>query len=301
MSSNLEYDDLQKCLDILTKQLKSVFDKIPVLVYVIEPKTHKILYANEYLNKLAGTDAVGRLCYEIFHLSDKPCETCYIQNVIKRSSEPYIREYHNVELDRYYLVVSKMVSWLGEKDVLFGFAIDITERKELEKQIDIEKEYFKQLFVNSPEAIVIADRFGAIEAVNKYFTKMFGYTEEEVKGRCIDDLIVPILYSDDARLITKMVSEGETISIEAIRRDKEGKEINVSILCHPILMKGEVVKVYGIYRDITERKKAEEELNKRIKELEDFYDLAVSREMRIIELKKEVEGLKEELERLKSK
>jgi hypothetical protein len=62
--------------------LKSVFDKIPVFVYIIEP------------------------------ISDKPCETCYIQAVIEGSSEPYIREYHNVELDKYFLVVSRKVSWL---------------------------------------------------------------------------------------------------------------------------------------------------------------------------------------------
>jgi ligand-binding sensor protein len=51
--------------------------------------------------------------------------------------------------------------------------------------------------------------------------------------------------------------------------------------------------------DVTERKQSEEEINKRIKELEDFYDMAVGRELRMKELKVEIKTLKEELERYK--
>lgn len=50
-----------------------------------------------------------------------------------------------------------------------------------------------------------------------------------------------------------------------------------------------------------ELQKSEEDLKKRIKELEEFYDMAIGRELRIIELKEEIEGLKEELEKYKNK
>jgi PAS domain S-box-containing protein len=52
-------------------------------------------------------------------------------------------------------------------------------------------------------------------------------------------------------------------------------------------------------KDITERKKTEAELKKRIQELEDFYNMAVGRELRMKELKEEIEDLKEELEKYK--
>ena len=71
----------------------------------------------------------------------------------------------------------------------------------------------------------------------------------------------------------------------------------------PIFEEGRVTKVLNIIQDITERKKAEgalrkseKELKKRVKELEEFYDIAVSRELRMVELKKENKELKEELE-----
>jgi hypothetical protein len=50
--------------------------------------------------------------------------------------------------------------------------------------------------------------------------------------------------------------------------------------------------VYGTFIDITERNLAEKELNRRITELEDFYDMAVGRELKMIELKKEIEELR---------
>lgn len=50
----------------------------------------------------------------------------------------------------------------------------------------------------------------------------------------------------------------------------------------------------------TARKHAEEQLKKRVKELEEFYDMAVNRELRMVELKEEIEELKEELKNIKN-
>jgi len=62
----------------------------------------------------------------------------------------------------------------------------------------------------------------------------------------------------------------------------------------------------GFFTDITERRRVEdalrkndEELKKRVKELEEFYDMAVGRELRMRELKEELESLKDELSRYK--
>jgi signal transduction histidine kinase len=61
--------------------------------------------------------------------------------------------------------------------------------------------------------------------------------------------------------------------------------------------KGEITGIACVIRDITERKCAEEESKKRVKELEEFYRMAVGREMKMIELKEEIEKLKKELEK----
>jgi hypothetical protein len=74
----------------------------------------------------------------------------------------------------------------------------------------------------------------------------------------------------------------------------------VEITASPIRdTKGEIIAGIEIVRDITKRIKAGKELKEKIKELEDFYDIAVGRELRNIELKKEISQLKKELEKYK--
>jgi len=62
---------------------------------------------------------------------------------------------------------------------------------------------------------------------------------------------------------------------------------------------GEIVSCLEIARNITSRKKMEVEIKNRIKELEEFYDMAVGRELRMIELKNEIEKMEKELEKYK--
>jgi len=63
---------------------------------------------------------------------------------------------------------------------------------------------------------------------------------------------------------------------------------------------GNVTSVIECIDDVTGKTKPEKDLIERVKELEDFYGMAVGRELRMIELKEEIESLKEELERYKN-
>jgi adenylate cyclase len=58
---------------------------------------------------------------------------------------------------------------------------------------------------------------------------------------------------------------------------------------------GKLLYYKGLVEDITERKQMEEELKKRVQELEDFYSMSVNRELKMLELKKEIESLRKEL------
>ena len=122
------------------------------------------------------------------------------------------------------------------------------------------KEYFENLFSESPEAIVVASNTGRILRVNGEFTRMFGYTEAEAVGRVIDDLIAPQGLYGEAAGSTGSVARGQKLSLETTRRRKDGSPIQVSILGVPIITHDKQVAVYGIYRDISDRKRAEEAL-----------------------------------------
>lgn len=174
-------------------------------------------------------------------------------------------------------------------------------KAEAEEELKREKAYFEQLFEGAPEAIVIGDIKGRILHVNAEFTRLFGHTQEEAAGRLIDELIVPEDIQNEAVFITNRAAKGQRIALETVRQNKDGRTFNVSLLCQPIITDNKMVGVYGIYRDITKRKNAEEEIKNRIKELEEFYQMAVGRELRMKELKDQMEDMKEEMERLKAR
>jgi len=120
------------------------------------------------------------------------------------------------------------------------------------------KEYFENLFNQVPEGIVISNNVGRVIRINAEFTRMFGYGRQEVVGCMVDDLVAPPQSFLEAMAITDCVARGEKISREGIRRRKDGSLIHVSILGVPIITHDQQVAVYGIYRDISDRKHAEE-------------------------------------------
>jgi len=140
-------------------------------------------------------------------------------------------------------------------------AIAISHKRALDAQ-NIEKAYFEQLFENAPEAIVLIDNESRILRMNEQFTKVFGYTIEEARGKAIDKLLTKGDYTDEAHGITKRIAKGETIALESKRWRKDGTSVDVSILGTPITVEGGQIAIYGIYRDISDKKRAEENLRK---------------------------------------
>jgi len=147
---------------------------------------------------------------------------------------------------------------------IISSAIEAEEdRNQAKSQLQIEKTYLEQLFESAPEAIVVVDNDGSIVKINSEFTRMFGYPIEEAIGQSIDSLLAPGELEVGACSLTRKVIEGERISTEAVRYRKDGTPVDVSILGTPINHGGGQIAVYGIYRDITERRKAEELQNAR--------------------------------------
>ncbi len=135
---------------------------------------------------------------------------------------------------------------------------DITERKKVEEELLIQKTYLERLFNSAPEAIVLHDNNDRVVNINAEFTKMFGYSPQEAIGRHINDLVAPAELKEEAHLFSHMVVHGERVEADSIRQRKDGTQLDVWILGAPIIYEGKQIGVYAIYRDITERKKAEE-------------------------------------------
>jgi PAS domain S-box-containing protein len=120
----------------------------------------------------------------------------------------------------------------------------------------------------SDDAIFSATTNGTVISWNKGAEKTYGYASQDVVGQNVS-LLAPEGRKDDLREIIAKIGSGHRIDhIETIQVKKEGVPIHVSLSVSPILNTTRaVVGVSGIARDITESKRAEEELRQTVEKL----------------------------------
>ena len=141
-------------------------------------------------------------------------------------------------------------------------AAEISQRMQAEANLRESEERFRRLSDAAFEAVVIHE-MGEVIEVNQAFTKMLGYEPSEIIGKSILDLIDPA-YRDE--VFERICSQDET-PIEAMGLKKDGTSIFVEANAKTIPYEGRVARVTAL-RDITERKRAEEQISASLKEKE---------------------------------
>ena len=137
---------------------------------------------------------------------------------------------------------------------------DLTIRKEAEEQLRLQSVALE----SAANGILITDYNGNIQWVNPAFTKMTGYSADEVRGknpRLLKSGFVPQDIFDN---LWKTILSGNVWHGELINRRKDGKVITEEQTIAPVRdSSGKIVHFIAIKQDITERKRSEEALSKR--------------------------------------
>jgi PAS domain S-box-containing protein len=116
------------------EQVMSILSNFADSIYVADPKTYEILYANKALQEVLGKNPVGRLCYEALQGLDSPCHFC-TNEIILKERRPYVWEYDNPWVEKSFLITDQIIRWPDGRDVRLEVAADITERKVKEDAI----------------------------------------------------------------------------------------------------------------------------------------------------------------------
>jgi PAS domain S-box-containing protein len=171
----------------------------------------------------------------------------------------FIRPYHALAMEfeevpyfLSFLLSAISASWLA------------SARKRVEEN---QRAHFERLFEHGPEAIMLVDSRDRVQRINTEFSRIFGYSSAEILEGNSVNFIVPEHLRDEAIASRARLAQGESVSMETVRRRRDGSTVAVSEIAIPVVIDGERISYYFIFRDISETKRAADELQRAQAEL----------------------------------
>jgi len=245
------------------KKYRTLFENMPGVYYRADRKGN-IMMVNPPGVKLLGynspKEVIGKnLAKDLYYIPED--RKSFLEELKKRKGSIKGYEVTLKKRDGTPVIVSTSSHYYYDKEGniagVEGIFADITERKKVEENLRKSQQEFASLFESSPEALVYLDEKANILDINSRFTKLFGYTLKEVKGRNIDDGMIhsPDKIEEGKRL-SRNGFEGP-LSHEAVRKKKDGTLFPVHISSAPVRIKGKKNGFISVYQDITERKQNE--------------------------------------------
>ncbi|HWL91405.1 MAG TPA: PAS domain S-box protein, partial [Actinomycetota bacterium] len=215
-------------------------------------------------------------------------------------SDVFSEEYRIVRKDGavvWVLDQARLVRPEGRTPYWQGFQLNITARKEAERRLQDAHEHLRLMVDSALDAVVSMDTEGVIIGWNPQAETTFGWSAEEVIGRSLVETIVPHAHrAAHSEGLRRWHETGEgavlnsRIEIQALRRD--GRMIPVELSIVPVAV-GEETVFSGFIRDISERKRAQEDLERALEverqaaarlraldEMKDTFLQAVSHDLR---------------------
>lgn len=246
-------------------QLHELFEQAPEAIVLLDVED-RVRRVNPEFTKIFGyslDEAIGRHINDLIAPEDLRSEAeeyTYRMTHGKNVNTETIRRAKDGRRIHVSLLAVP-ISAPGGQIAEYAIYRDISERKMFESELTKQRAQLNELFETIPEAIAQMDLGDVIIRVNPEFSKIFGYSSEEAVGRPLNELVAPGELRGEAEQFTKQVTgRGETLNVETVRGRKDGSRFPVSIIGVPVSIAGDQIAEYAIYRDITERKRAEEEL-----------------------------------------
>lgn len=275
--SNLQIEALQTlALQVITqlslrrkhRQLEIQTEKSEEFIHAFQasPEIHcvldrngNILFINQAVNNVLGytpTEVLGKSMWSFCYEDDA---SKLIANLVQGLKEGH----KQFDFDFRIVGRQKEVKWLSwstvsKGDRWYGYGRDITERKRLDTELT--NLSFVASKVNN--GVVISDDYNRVSWVNDAFTKITGFTLEDIQGQPLGDLIrgpeTDWSVVEEAR---RLFSEKKSFTVDILAYRKDKKKVWLSIYSTIILSAdGEVETEIEIIIDITDKKRVEQEL-----------------------------------------
>ena len=259
LRSIITFEDITKRKEVEDNLIKnkhftdSALDSIPGVFLVLDQEGNIVRW-NEHMTtelgytaqELSGKNALDFITDDHKDAIRQEMEACFKNGEL--SAETRIHSKKGGIKD-YYLFAKHFKQ--DGKSFLVGAGIDITDRKNVERENRKNQLMLQQLFDNAPVGITIVDNESKIRDVNNSFKNIFGYNKNEVIGKNINTLIVPEENQKQAQAISEATRNGESLQTETIRINKNGEAVPVLIGSIPVTFEDETIAIYGMYVDVS--------------------------------------------------
>lgn len=220
----------------------------------------KLLRLPPELRNASGEFWLGRL-----HPEDRPQLESMIRNIFNNPlQEVFEIEYRILRGDNVYIHVYDRGQIIRDEKGypvrLIGATRDISDKRKAEEEL----RRLSMIAKETVNAVIITDPRGQIEWVNEAFTKISGYSREEVLGRRPGDFLQgPGTNAETIRYMHECIETQQPFTCEVLNYAKSGQPYWIKIQGQPMIdANGELVNYFAIETDITQRKLAEAALRK---------------------------------------
>ena len=239
-------------------KLQSVVDAIEYGI-TIQDRDYNVIYQNEQAKKPFG-ERIGEKCYRAYSGKEQVCDGCPVEKAFKDGkSHTVVRP--NIspsgKVTYWENTANPVRDAQGNIVSCLEVTRDITKRKQAEEALANEATQRRILIEQSLDGIVILDEDARVVEANKKFAEMLGYTLEEVRKLHTwdwDKNFPPEQLLEMGRNVDE-----KGLHLETKHHRKDGTTIDVEISINGAVCAGKKL-IFCVCHDITERKKADEQL-----------------------------------------
>jgi anti-anti-sigma regulatory factor len=221
-SSHTTYMEKQQNFKNLNAQLSAIFDGFNEVVYVSDPDTYEILYVNKTVEEIFG-DVLGKICYKEFQGFEEPCSFCTNDRIFgEYMGKAYIWEFQNLISKHWYRCIDKAIPWTSGKHVRLEMAIDVTDIKNYEAELELQGKTIMELstpVIQVWDGVVVAPLIGTLDS-NRTHQFMERLLDVIVKTKSpvalVDITGVPTIDTQTAQHIIESVTAARLLGTQVV-------------------------------------------------------------------------------------
>ena len=233
---------------------------------IIRDEEHRIAYWNKGAERLYGwteAEAVGRVSHELLRtIFPKPLPELNAEFALTCQWEGELT--HRTNAGSTVLVRSTWTQTLPDRGFparYLEISRDITQRKHAEEALRASEERYRDLFENASDLIQSVDAAGYFIYVNRAWQTAMGYAAEDLGSISIFDVIHPDSRAHCQELFARVMKGEDVGRLDAAFVTRGGRKIELEGGVNVRFENGQPVSTRAIFRDVTERNRAEEALH----------------------------------------